>query len=336
MKKKRIISILVVFVAFVSLVGYKYFTRITICDYKKISLQKKESAVTKEELNEKIDEIMKKYAKTVHRKSKSKDIICFSRSAKQDEKEVKEFHSSYEEIKVGDNSFLTGFDKHLIGLRKGDHKKFAFTFPKNYKNKKYAGQTYVFHVTVKDVKEIPKCTDQFVQEKLFYKNLKEMKQKLRLEIVKKKKAELKTVYKEQAWKKVMEGSIIRKYPKVMLTNARKQLETYYKSLCKSQQLSWNGFLKQYFGDKEHYENTIRKAAQTQTKEKLIIEKICEKEHITLSEKEYSTKAKALARKYGYEDLENFEKNNSKSTIKMVLLKEEVLKVIMENVNYTRE
>lgn len=334
MKKKRNITIIILLIAFFGLLGYKFMTRTKIYDYNKgIILTKKESSVTEKEINEKIDEVMKTYAKTVQRKSRSGDIICFSRSATKNKKEVKELHSSYEELKIGEENFVSGFDKHLIGLKKGEHKKFHFTFPKNFKTKKYGGQTYTFSITVKEVRQIPKCTDQFVQEKLFYTNVREMKKKLSSEIKKTKEMEFKSAYEEQAWKKIIQGSTVKQYPKIMLSNAESKLHQYYKSMCKNEGLVWNTFLKQYFGGKKNYEATIKKAAKAQTKENIVLKKICEIEQITLTSKDYKMKAKDLAKQYGYDSLQTFEKNNSKSTIKMVLLKNEALKIIMKNVRY---
>lgn len=49
-------------------------------------------------------------------------------------------------------AFLPGFDKELVGLKKGDEKRFEVTFPPSFRAQGLAGKTASYHVRIKNVR----------------------------------------------------------------------------------------------------------------------------------------------------------------------------------------
>jgi len=76
-------------------------------------------------------------------------------------------------VVIGKDNFIPGFEDQLIGMKKGEHKEFSLTAPKDFANKALAGKKLDFVVTVKDVKKVtlPELNDQFAQTLGKFENL---------------------------------------------------------------------------------------------------------------------------------------------------------------------
>ncbi|MCL4139321.1 UNVERIFIED_CONTAM: hypothetical protein GTU68_032779 [Idotea baltica] len=59
---------------------------------------------------------------------------------------------------------IAGFEDNLLGLKAGENKNFAVTFPEDYGNSELAGKEATFDVTVKKVEEgvLPEINDEFI------------------------------------------------------------------------------------------------------------------------------------------------------------------------------
>jgi len=64
-------------------------------------------------------------------------------------------------VLVGKDYFVPGFDKSLLGIKKGEEKNFSLPFPEDYHQKNFAGKMVDFRVKVKEVynREIPALSD---------------------------------------------------------------------------------------------------------------------------------------------------------------------------------
>ncbi len=66
---------------------------------------------------------------------------------------------------LGDGGMIAGFEDNLLGLKAGENKNFAVTFPEDYGNSELAGKEAVFDVAVKKVEqgELPEVNDEFIR-----------------------------------------------------------------------------------------------------------------------------------------------------------------------------
>ena len=76
-------------------------------------------------------------------------------------------------LKMGGNSIAPGLDEHLIGLRVGEERTFAFTFPEDHKNPDMAGQTVEFRVKLNEIREekLPPVDDELARKFGHFENL---------------------------------------------------------------------------------------------------------------------------------------------------------------------
>lgn len=76
-------------------------------------------------------------------------------------------------VVIGRENFVPGFEDQLIGMKKGEHKEFSLTAPKDFVNKTVAGKKLDFTVTVKDIKKVtlPELNDEFAKKLGKFENL---------------------------------------------------------------------------------------------------------------------------------------------------------------------
>jgi trigger factor len=82
-------------------------------------------------------------------------------------KEIQGTRSTGYQVIIGSNSLIPGFEEQLKGLKKGEKKDLALTFPDKYHAEHLQGKPVTFAVEVKNVENVhmPVMTDEFVKEK---------------------------------------------------------------------------------------------------------------------------------------------------------------------------
>jgi trigger factor len=84
-------------------------------------------------------------------------------------------------IELGSGRFLPDFEEGLVGKSAGDEAEFEVSFPEDYGAEELAGQTAVFRVTVKEVreKELPELDDEFAQTASEFDTMEELREEIR-------------------------------------------------------------------------------------------------------------------------------------------------------------
>ncbi|MEK7202478.1 MAG: trigger factor [Patescibacteria group bacterium] len=141
---------------------------VKVGSWQKIKLSKtKEEEVNDAEVNELIDSLRRAHAKTIAKltpaASGDKVHVNFTGAlggVRQDKLSSKEFP-----LIIGQANTIPGFDEQVIGLKKGDTKKFALTFPKDHFDKTLAAKLVDFEAEVTEVFDVilPELNDEFAK-----------------------------------------------------------------------------------------------------------------------------------------------------------------------------
>lgn len=134
--------------------------------WQKIKLGRtKEEEVNDAEVNELIDSLRRAHAKVISKltpaASGDKVHVNFTGAlggVRQDKLSSKEFP-----LIIGQANTIPGFDEQIVGLKKGDTKKFALTFPKDHFDKTLAAKLVDFEAEVTEVFDVilPELNDEF-------------------------------------------------------------------------------------------------------------------------------------------------------------------------------
>lgn len=87
-------------------------------------------------------------------------------------------------LEVGGGELLPDFEENLVGMSAGERKQFGVTFPIDYEEESLRGQSVLFNVHVKEIKErdLPELDDEFAMEASEFDTLEELRGAVREQI----------------------------------------------------------------------------------------------------------------------------------------------------------
>jgi trigger factor len=162
--------------------------KITLPDYKKIKVAKKESKVTAADIDEVIQNLRTRASvkNDVTRAAKDSDQVWIDfEGFDQKGKAIERADGKEYPLVLGSGTFIPGFEPELVGKKAGDTTEFTLTFPKEYGVKTMQGQKVTFKVTVNKVQEVvlPKLDDAFATTLGPFKTLDQLKADIKTQLV---------------------------------------------------------------------------------------------------------------------------------------------------------
>jgi len=143
---------------------------VEIRDYKNVKIKKDPKAleVTQSEIEKVFDHLRKQRAKLepIDRPLKIGDWAEINFEGSLEGVARDDMKSNNYPIILGESQMIPGFEEQLIGLKKGDTKKFPIIFSKDYHQENFRKKRAEFEVTIIDTKEriIPEIDDKFIKD----------------------------------------------------------------------------------------------------------------------------------------------------------------------------
>ncbi|MFB0527173.1 MAG: trigger factor [bacterium] len=281
-------------------------------DYKKLKIKKEIKVVGDSEVGESLKELQKRNGQLVVSEDNvvdRKSYVVIDYEGFGNGKPLNDLRGENQLISIENPVFLPEFSEGLIGMERGREKDIEVNFPDNYFNKDLAGKKILFKAKVKEIKEmrLPEIDDAFAQG-LGVKSLKELKDKLRENLIKLQEYKAREAMREQIIDRLIENNPVA----VPNSLVEKQLD-YLMSKVKTY-LQSRGLASGDIGaDEEVLRRKYRDLAEKQVRSALIFSRIAEKENIQVDAKEIdkeieetvkSTKEKEEEiKKYFYENID---------------------------------
>lgn len=303
---------------------------ITLGDYKGIPVTVTEPAVTDEEVDAQIQQLLNSSAKYVEvdREAKLGDQVNIDYKGTKDGVAFDGGSAEGSDLILGSNSFIEGFESGLVGAKKGDKVSLNLTFPENYGNTDLAGKDVVFEVTVNNVQEktVPELTDEFVTEispedgtvENLKKNMKEF-------ILENKQVQIDNQRNTDILNAALDNAEIVCATDEVEKNFDTQVQYY------TNQASMYGMdLATYAGlmgmDEDGLKSELKNIAKDMTRQEMLLNEIASKENISITDED----REALAKQYGYDDLESFLETADKEIVDDTALMQKTLDFLVEN------
>ena len=138
---------------------------VKIKKYKGLGVKKETVKVTKEEIDQEIDNLRNRYADLVIKDGKieSGDIAVIDFEGFLGDKAFDGGKGENYSLTIGSNTFIPGFEDQLIGHKAGDNVDVKVTFPKDYQAEELKGKKATFKVAIHEVKtkELPELNEDF-------------------------------------------------------------------------------------------------------------------------------------------------------------------------------
>lgn len=291
-------------------------TKVTLGQYKGLTLHEVDSSVIAEELRE----MMKGYAElvVVDRAAAEGDTVNINYVGKKDGVAFEggtDDSDAGTNLELGSGSFIPGFEEGLIGAVAGEVRDLELTFPEEYHSAELAGQSVVFTVTVNTVQEsiVPELTDEFAKENLPFDTVGGYVAALY-------EVRNQESFSDQVMTALMDSCTVENYPADTVEYEKQSLVEYYTGYAEYFAaylgMDADSALKSLFGfeSKEALENYAEEYALTTVKQMLILSQIAIEENLVLSDEEYQQRALSYAINNGYEDVPTFEQDYGKEAI----------------------
>lgn len=276
---------------------------VTLGEYKNLGVKKETVKVSKEEVQQKIDELLKSYTELVIKEEgavENGDVAVIDFEGFKDGVAFEGGKGENYSLEIGSHSFIPGFEEGIIGMKKGEEKDLTLTFPEEYQEKSLAGQEVVFKVKVNEIKtkEVPELDKDFFEDL----GMEDVKTKEDLE--KKMKEEIKAQKEEAAEKKYVDALLEKAVSNMTIELDEEIIEAEAEAMyndfmthMSAQGITEELYLKYAGTTKEDIVDHMKKEAEVRLKNSYLLNAIIKEEQIEADEKEALDQIKDLAQKY---------------------------------------
>jgi len=278
--------------------------QVEISDYLGIAVNRPAVKVTDEEVDEEIKRVQTRNSRMIEvsdRPAQNEDLVNIDFEGFVDGAAFDGGKADGHQLKLGSGQFIPGFEDQVVGHSIGDEFDVNVTFPADYQAENLAGKDAVFKCKLNGIKytELPAVDDEFARDVSEFDTLDEYKADIRKNLEEQHKKQADNQMDEELIDALI-GKLEADIPEVMFENeTENQVRDY------DNRLRMNGLdLKTYFQytglDLDGLRKQMRPGAERQVKTRLALERIGEKENLTVTDEEVEAEYSRLAEQFGME------------------------------------
>ncbi len=287
--------------------------------YTGIALSKETVKVTEKEVEEELENIRSRQGREIEvtdRPAKNGDTANIDYEGFADGVAFEGGKAEKQDLKLGSNTFIPGFEDQVIGHSVGDEFEIQVTFPAEYHAPELAGKDATFKIKLNGLKytELPEVDDEFAKDVSEFDTLAEYKADLKAKIQKRKEAEADRVFEGKLADALVEKLEVT-LPEAMVNAEAENMLRDYDMNLRQNGLDLKTYLKYTGKELNDLREDFKPRAEKQLKLRLALEKIAQKENLSVTEEEIEKEIADLAAAYNMsaddvkayvakEDLEN--------------------------------
>lgn len=274
---------------------------VTLGDYKSVRVKADNVAVTEDEINEVLNELrdMRATAVVADRAATKDDRVMVDMNISKDNVPLEGGQTKDHAIDLFRPYIIPGFTDQLIGAQAGDVKEFDLPFPADHYDKKLAGQTVHYHVTVKQVMAYtrPELNDEFAKNVGQFKDVADLKSQLQSNL-----AEMKQSREDQRQERQIIDEVIKQtkfgdIPELLIEAELRKILYRVMNQVHREGGNWEDYLQHLGKNVEELKQSWLPEAKTRVEAALLVRAIAEAEQIAVSEKEIETERDAILSHY---------------------------------------
>jgi trigger factor len=271
-------------------------------EYKGLEVEKFDTEVTDEEVEEELKVLQKRYAELVVKEdgtAEKGDTVVIDFEGFVDGKPFDGGKAENYSLEIGSGTFIPGFEDQLIGLKSGDEKEIQVTFPEDYHAKELAGKEATFKIKVHEVKSLvlPELNDDFavdVDDEV--ETLDALKEKIKNRLKERKEHEAKHKTEDALLEKAAENAEM-EIPAVMIDNEVERMLSDFEQQLRAQNLNLELYTQFTGKSKEDLKAEMRESAEKRVRVSLTLEAIVKAENIEVTEEEVEAEVQRMAEIY---------------------------------------
>lgn len=309
---------------------------ISLPDYKRIKLPMPDVSVTAKDVKGVLKSLQQRMAERieVERPVVTGDEVLIDFTGRDDKDQpISGADGKDYPLLLGNNTFIPGFEEHLIGSKSGETKEFNIPLPQNYVVKTLQGKQVTFKVSIIKISKLkePKLDDNFAAKAGPFKTLAELKADIKKQLKADRLLNTKRTYENELVQTITAQSQV-EIPKTLIDEQIIRLEEDEKRNLTYRGQTWQEHLKQEGITEEQHRERHRPEAEERVKAGLVLSEIAEQEKLQVTPEELEIRIQILKGQYKDAAMqEELDKPEARQDIAARLLTE---KTIQKLVGYT--
>lgn len=269
--------------------------------YTGIALSKETVKVTEKEVEEELENVRSRQGREIEvtdRPAKNGDTANIDYEGFADGVAFEGGKAEKQDLKLGSNTFIPGFEDQVIGHSVGDEFEIQVTFPTEYHAPELAGKDATFKIKLNGLKytELPEVDDEFAKDVSEFDTLAEYKADLKAKIQKRKEAEADRVFEGKLADALVEKLEVT-LPEAMVNAEAENMLRDYDMNLRQNGLDLKTYLKYTGKELNDLREDFKPRAEKQLKLRLALERIAQKESLSVTEEEIEKEIADLATAY---------------------------------------
>ena len=287
-------------------------SEVTLGEYKNLKVKKDKVEVTKEEVDERINALLKDYAELVVKNDgtvENGDIAIIDFEGFKDGVAFDGGKGENYSLEIGSNTFIPGFEEGLIGMKKDGEKELNLTFPEDYGMEELNGAKVVFKVKVNEIKGrvIPTLDKDFFEDLGMDKitNESELRDQIESEIKEQKEHAIEHKYIDDLLDKASSNMKVEIDDEIVLAEQNRMYDEFMQRMS-MQGITEELYLQYANTTKEDIISHMKEEALRRVKNRYLLEAIIKKENLKVTDEEVNKEIADMAKIYNMteEDLIN--------------------------------
>ena len=284
---------------------------VTLGQYKGLEVEAAKAEVTDEQIDARIRQDQEKLASTSELTEgtvQDGDTVNLNYAGSVDGVAFAGGTADNQELKIGSNTFIPGFEAQMVGMTIGEERDLNVTFPEKYHSEELAGKAAVFHVKVNSIKrtELPALDDDFAADVSEFNTFADYRANVVTELEK---------AADQQYDIAVENALVEKavanaqmdVPEAMVRSEQDQLIQEMAMRMSYQGIRMEDYLKYTGMTMDQVRGMYRGEALQRVKTQLTLEAIKAAEGIEPTEEQIETVTREQAERMG-RDVEDFKKD----------------------------
>ena len=274
---------------------------VTLGAYKSVEIEKVDTTVTEEEIDEAVNRERESNARTISvedRAVQDGDMVVLDFEGFMDGAAFEGGKGENYSLTIGSGTFIPGFEEQLIGAEIDKEITVNVTFPEDYHAEELKGKNAEFKCTIKEIKEkeLPELDDEFASDVSEFDTMEEYREDLKKQLTKQKEE----TADEEKGDKVVEAIIASSQmdiPEAMIETQQRQMAEDFARRIQMQGLSFEQYL-QFTGlTRADFMEQMKPQTLKRIQSRLVLCAIAKAENIEATEEEYQEEIQKMADSY---------------------------------------
>ena len=241
-------------------------------------------------------------------------------------------------LEVGSGELLEDFEKNLVGMRAGERKQFGVTFPMDYHEETLRGQSVLFRVHVKEIKErdLPPLDDEFAKEASEFETLEELRAAVREQLEAAEERRVEGEFRARVLDAVAREADV-EVPEVMVDDKVEEMLGSFERSLRAQGMEPGQYYQLAGTSAQEIKDRVRPDATDTVKKELTLDAVATAEGVTADEEEVMHEISHLAEhseREPEEIAENMRKNGTYALLEEEIARSKALDFLVENATPT--